>query len=179
MNRYCCATLGHHNPLRQRGIVMPMLAVSLVALMAMGGLALDSGHLFVNKSALQNAVDAAALSAAKVLKDNAGDTAQVNAAWVDVFNQNQYLVDSGLTPADFEFGYALTYSTTPVFSGGALGKYVRVEVTHNTPFAFVNILPGVGTGADVRVSAVAGPLDSTNPDSDPVLFRDFTPGAES
>ena len=52
---------------RQRGIVAVMVAIGLLALLAMVGLALDSGHAVLNKSRLQNTVDASALAAAKVL----------------------------------------------------------------------------------------------------------------
>lgn len=54
-------------PRRQRGAVVILLTVAMVALLAMAGLALDGGHLMLNKTRLQNAVDAAALSGAKTL----------------------------------------------------------------------------------------------------------------
>ena len=49
----------------QQGAVMVLLAAGLAALLAVAGLALDGGNLFLNKSKLQNAVDAAALSAGR------------------------------------------------------------------------------------------------------------------
>lgn len=54
-------------PARQGGIVLVLAAVSLLVLLAMGAMALDVGHLILNKGKLQNMVDAAALSAAKTL----------------------------------------------------------------------------------------------------------------
>ena len=62
---------------RQRGIVAVVVAIGLLGLLAMVGFALDSGHLILNKSRLQNTVDAAALSAAKVL-DETGSEAQAD-----------------------------------------------------------------------------------------------------
>ena len=54
---------------RQRGIIVAFTAVGMVALLALTGLALDMAHAFVNKTRLQNSVDAAALAAAKELDD--------------------------------------------------------------------------------------------------------------
>ena len=59
-------------PRRQRGAIVVLIAVAMLAILAMGGLALDGSHLFLNKSRLQNTVDAAALGAAKIL-DQTGD----------------------------------------------------------------------------------------------------------
>src|SRR5262245_39350562 len=72
---------------RQRGIVAVAIAICLLALLAMVGFALDSGHLILNKSRLQNTVDAAALSAAKVL-DKTGSEVQATAAARSVFDVN-------------------------------------------------------------------------------------------
>lgn len=47
---------------RQQGAVAIIVAISLVALVGMLGLVLDLGHLYINKTGLQNAADAAALS---------------------------------------------------------------------------------------------------------------------
>ena len=52
---------------RQQGAVAIIVALSLVALIGMLGLVLDLGHLYINKTGLQNAADAAALSGAERL----------------------------------------------------------------------------------------------------------------
>ena len=62
----------------QRGAVVVLVAVAMTALIMMAGLALDMGHAFLNKSRLQNTVDAAALAAAKRL-DETGSTALATA----------------------------------------------------------------------------------------------------
>ena len=51
----------------QKGAVGILVLAGMVALLAMAGLALDSSHAMLNKTRLQNAVDAAALSGAKEL----------------------------------------------------------------------------------------------------------------
>ena len=52
---------------RERGAVMVLFVIALVAIIGAAGLALDSGHTMLNKTRLQNTVDAAALSGAKTL----------------------------------------------------------------------------------------------------------------
>ena len=55
---------------RQRGSILTLFVVALFSLLAVGGMAMDFGHVYVGRSSLQNALDAAALSAAKSV--NAG-----------------------------------------------------------------------------------------------------------
>ena len=57
----------HHTGKREGGVVAIIVALSLVALIGFAGLALDLGRLYVNKTELQNAVDACALAAANEL----------------------------------------------------------------------------------------------------------------
>jgi Flp pilus assembly protein TadG len=52
---------------RQRGGVAIIVALSLSVLIAFAGIALDLGHLYVEKTELQNATDACALAAAREL----------------------------------------------------------------------------------------------------------------
>lgn len=62
-------------PARQDGGVAIIVALVLTTLFAVGGVVLDLGHLFVNKTELQNAADACALAAAGQLTcDPAGGT---------------------------------------------------------------------------------------------------------
>lgn len=78
---------------RQQGAVAIIVAISLVVLIGMLGLVLDLGHLYVTKSELQNAADAAALSGAKELNrtlagvNNARDRA-IEAARRSKYNLN-------------------------------------------------------------------------------------------
>ena len=58
----------------QRGAVVILVAIAMGTLLLMAGWALDMGHTFLNKTRLQNSVDAAALAAAKTL-DDTGNTA--------------------------------------------------------------------------------------------------------
>ncbi len=65
---------------KQHGIVIPLVAIALLALLGVTGLAVDMGHMYENKTRLQNAVDAAALSAAKTLDETKGDQASATVA---------------------------------------------------------------------------------------------------
>ena len=49
---------------KQHGNILVVFTVALFALIGMASLALDGGHLLLNKGKLQNLVDAAALHAA-------------------------------------------------------------------------------------------------------------------
>ncbi len=53
---------------RSRGQILPLFALSLVALMAMGALLFDGAHALVIRRQLQDAADAAALAAADVIQ---------------------------------------------------------------------------------------------------------------
>ena len=73
---------------KQRGIVVPIVVIGLLAILAVAGLALDGSHALGNKTRMQNTVDAAALAAAKVLDDTDGDTALATAAANNLFSIN-------------------------------------------------------------------------------------------
>src|SRR5512134_3718515 len=73
---------------RQRGAALVLVTVGMVALLLMAGLALDGGHIFLNKTRLQNTVDAAALSAAKTIDETKGNTTEATAAAMAAFSSN-------------------------------------------------------------------------------------------
>lgn len=137
---------------QQRGIVAVLAAVGLLALLAMAGLAIDTGHLVLNKSRLQSTVDAAALAAAKRL-DETGSEAQASAAANQVFTVNADRL-RGATGAAVTIQYSRTLS--PFVPGSAPANYVRVRANNLSWRAgFVRALgfTTLATGA----SAVAGP----------------------
>lgn len=138
----------------QRGVVLPVLAVGMLVLIGVAGLALDTGHALLNRTRLQNALDAAALSGAVTL-DDLKDPFQANADAINTFNINAGLdmKNPGLVPM-VEFSDTLI----PFVSGGIDPKYVRVSVaSFQEPMWFAQVLPGVGNNKEVGGSAVAGP----------------------
>lgn len=71
----------------QGGNVLVLFVISLLALITLASLALDGGHLLLNKGRLQNVVDAAALHAAKELDDGA-TRAEAEAAAITLMQIN-------------------------------------------------------------------------------------------
>jgi len=169
---------------RQRGIVAVMVAVGLLALLAMVGIALDSGHVILNKSRLQNTVDAAALSAAKVL-DKTSSEAQATAAARSVFDlnaTNHPELARIMSGADITVQYSNTLS--PFAPGTVPANYVRVVADDFTMWTSFTSLVGI-TETYTAASAVAGPsapvgLTAGNEACNLVpmmVCADMTPGA--
>lgn len=77
---------------RQGGAVAIMVGISMFMLMAFLGLVLDLGPLYVGKTELQNAADAAALSGAKELKGDLDGISKAEVAAIDTFDQQNFKV---------------------------------------------------------------------------------------
>jgi Flp pilus assembly protein TadG len=153
-------------PRRQRGAALILVVAGMVALLAMVGLALDAGHTMLNKTRLQNTVDAAALAAAKTL-DETGDIAQATVAARTAFGSNAAAAGN----AELDAGYAngagniqltIQFSETlrPFVPDGP-GPYVRVIATNFTLPAWLVQVVGIGEKR-VAASAVAGPSPTIN-----------------
>jgi hypothetical protein len=84
---------------KQRGVAAVVVTIGMIALLAVTGLALDSGHLLMNKTRIQNAVDAAALTAARTLQTTNGDMTQARNNADTTFNSNLSGELSGQNPA--------------------------------------------------------------------------------
>jgi Flp pilus assembly protein TadG len=69
-----------HRTSRERGQILVLFALSLVAIIGMVGLVLDSGGAFAQRRSQQNAADVAALAAANDLIANQGDADWVGTA---------------------------------------------------------------------------------------------------
>jgi Flp pilus assembly protein TadG len=141
---------------QQRGIVAVAMTISLVALLAMVGFALDSGHLILNKSRLQNTVDAAALAAAKVLDKTASET-QATATARAIFDANAANhpeLARVLSGSDILLQYSNTLD--PWAAGSVPANYVRVIATDFSMWTSFTSLVGIEDIA-TAASAVAGP----------------------
>lgn len=139
---------------RQRGVVMIVVVTSLLAVLAMAGLAIDVSHTLSTKARLQSVVDAAALAGAKVL-DQTGSTAQASAAVLSNVSTNaanfSALRDSGISPI-IEFAEA----ASPFTPGGVSPRFVRVRIESLPITASLIRVLGIDALA-VRASALAGP----------------------
>ena len=150
-------------PGRQTGAALIMLAVGLIAILAVAGLALDGGHVMLNKARLQNAVDAAALAGAKNM-DETGNTDLARAEARSLFAQNAAAAGNGeLGAAWGNSGINLTiqFSDTlrPFVPGAPDGPYVRAIATGFTLPAWLTQVIGRNQFT-IRASAVAGPSPS-------------------
>jgi hypothetical protein len=158
-------------PASQRGAVLALVAVGMLAIIGMAGLALQSGHLFVNKTHLQNALDAAALSAAKTL-NNDGTVETATAAGIAAFESHRAPPTGGgptflereLRDSSYTLAFAFSATLDP-FTPGATetddppATFVRASATDFTMDTWLaNVLPGVGDEQDIGGTAVAGPV---------------------
>src|SRR5262245_31581178 len=123
-------------PARQRGAAMIIITIAMLALLMVAGLALDTGHMLLNKTRLQNATDAAALAAAKEF-DNSGSTVLATQEALAAFSNNAQASGNGELGDAYAAGdinVQVEFSTTlPPFTPGSLtGPYVRVRATGYT-----------------------------------------------
>lgn len=147
----------HH---RQKGAVLALFVIAMVAMLAIVGLALDGAHAMLNKTRLQNTVDAAALSAAKTL-DLTSDEVQSTVAALQMFSDNasaagnQELADS-YAGGDIDVVVEFSSTLHPFVPATTPAQYVRVTATNFTLAAWFIRVVGVDE-TNVAASAVAGP----------------------
>jgi hypothetical protein len=141
---------------KQRGAVMVLVVAGLVAILAMAGLSLDMAHAYLNKTRLQNALDAAALSAAKLINEGS-DVPTAEAGGRTTFAE--YL-EGELGDANPALSFEFSATLVP-FTPGAVepdARYVRSLVSaFPMDVWFARILPGVGDSQSIAGTAVAGP----------------------
>jgi len=146
---------------------MAFVVIGLAAMLLMVGLALDVGHATLNKTRLQNAADAAALAAAKILdqtKNTALSTLEAHTAFVANANAsgdqelaNAYNNGNGTVQVTVQYS-----ATLPPFTPGAAnGPYVRVSATGFSRPTWFAQLAGISQ-MTVSATAVAGPSPTIN-----------------
>ncbi|QSX36823.1 TadE/TadG family type IV pilus assembly protein [Shewanella sedimentimangrovi] len=153
---------------RQQGTILVMFTIGLFAIIAMVALALDGSDMLLSKGRLQNAVDSAALHAAKSLQDGA-TLAEARQAAITILAQNLGYVENHALEANISLdspdynstqvtaNVAIEFSVlpdpfTPILVEGS--EYVRVRVED---VQLGNYLAQVfNFNKRVRASAVAG-----------------------
>ncbi|MGZ9740265.1 TadE/TadG family type IV pilus assembly protein [Pseudomonas sp. GNP012] len=184
-------------PRRQEGSVSVLMVIALAAMGMMAALALDGGHMLLNKTRLQNAVDAAALSGAKTLSQveggaNSASTTRTAALNTLVQNanatgNNELATAVGGNPGAFAV-VELASSVYGPFSypGPTDAKYVRVSVpSYSLTGFFWNFAQVFGTGGlgakAVAAIATAGPSPTSPCDLAPLMVcgnpTQYNPGA--
>src|SRR3990167_7588895 len=132
-------------PGRQRGAVMVLIVIALASMLLMGALALDGGHMLLNKTRLQNAVDAAALSGAKTLQQVTGSG-----------NSSSVTRDAALNTLRLNADADGNGELSDGIGGDGVGAFAVVELSNSVygPFSY----PGPADAAYVRVSVPDYPL---------------------
>lgn len=137
---------------KQKGAIAIVFGLSAITLFAMGGVVLDLGHLYIAKSELQNAADAAALAGAKELKEtSAGITLAVSQAQaIALKNKYNFSTDVVLTAAEIEFG------------PGPNGPWSTVAAAQSAPagMTFIKVDTGLKS-MNTYLMRVAGPAFNT------------------
>jgi len=162
-------------PRRQRGAVLILVVVAMAAILMMSALALDGGHMLMNKARLQNAVDAAALSGAKTLSQLAGE-ANATVLSRDAALRTLTLNASALGNGELKQastgndGFAVVEFSTSVYGpfsypGPEGASYVRVSVpNYGLAGFFWSFVQSFGSGSlgdkSMAAIATAGPSPS-------------------
>jgi len=145
---------------KQRGIALVTIAIAMLAVIAMAGLAIDISHVTVNKSRLQSTVDAAALSAAKVL-DTTGSTSQATAAANSLFSLNASNTPELSTAPGISRTIEFSNTLLPFAPGTNPPLYVRVTAAGFSIAATLSKAVGM-SNFNLAASAVAGPSPAVN-----------------
>lgn len=154
--------LGGHDMSKQKGVVLIIVTLSLMAMLAVAALAVDVNHAYANRTKLQNGVDAAALAAAVILDSNTEEQAAREAAAEAgaLETLNEIAAAAGNTELDMT-GATISYQfdSQSDFTGGACSSgsdcYVRVVVDGmDLESYFMRLFTDTKA---VSASAVAGP----------------------
>ncbi|GAB3100818.1 pilus assembly protein [Aestuariicella hydrocarbonica] len=146
-------------PGRQRGVIVVATTVAMLALLLVAGYSFNSGHLLLNKTRLQNIVDAAALSAAKVL-DQSHDTLLAQQAGFNTLTMNlaeagyEDLADS-ITGNGIAFSAEFSNTLVPFVPGSLDPRFVRISLAANAPLD--DLFISMGGQKAVNASAISGP----------------------
>jgi len=150
---------------REKGAILYIVGASLFVLLGFLGLAFDLGHMYNNKSQLQNMADAAALSGATALN---GTAAGIDLATLRARDSNSRLANktefnnAGVTLAEANVSFSTTLNGTyqspsVARTSPANIKFVRVVVPpQTTEIFFAKVIPGIPNSSSFGAEAVAG-----------------------
>jgi Flp pilus assembly protein TadG len=134
------------------GQIILFLAILIVPILGMVGIAIDSGYLFYTRRAMQTAADSAALAGSldKAYETSTSDTVEA-AAKADA-KQNGF--EDGVDDV------TISVNSPPTSSGFADNNYVEVIIERTKPTFFMNMLSLIGMTdldtATVKALAIAG-----------------------
>jgi Flp pilus assembly protein TadG len=156
---------------RRRGTILPLLAISLTALVAFLALAIDMGMLVIAKAQAQNAADLASLTAARTLTGDSSSNYNQSSATTNAQNilTYNYILGNSIQSSQLTLSYGSydynqttqTFSTNFPPTSGMPSTAVAATVTsNNSPNAFsglfgTSFLPSV----TAQATAVHRPRD--------------------
>src|SRR5437763_6252325 len=115
----------------QSGQAIVLIALMMIVLIGMLGLAIDGGRAYIDRRELQDAVDAAVLAAGDNFELQ-GDTNQAAAQAAKLFALNEYIASCGAysvagaaCPATFPGGSTCSIMTWPQYPGSFTFGYVK------------------------------------------------------
>ncbi len=138
---------------RQRGQVLILVGLTLIVLIGVVGLAIDSGRAYGVRARLNAAVDAASIAAARALASGADDAARIanaRAAAVRFFNLNY--------PADFLASTPSAPTTSAVREPSGRWR-VSVSATADMPTTFMRVLGHTNVDVGAVGEAIRRDLD--------------------
>jgi Flp pilus assembly protein TadG len=167
-------------PTRERGQILVLFALALVAIVGMVGLVLDSGGAFAQKRTEQNAADVAALAAANDLIVNQGDADWVGTAR-SIATQNGYT--DGVGGASVQVSCVNCPGQALVATVDGVQVTVDITAPHTNNFAGVLGMPTWNVSATATAktgwmnsASAPGPFivseDAFNAGGDPIHCED-------
>lgn len=149
---------GGHRPKAYRGgAVAPTVALSLFALVGMGGIAFDYAHLADLDTELQQAADQAALAAATQLDGSDGSRDRATAAAQSLLNNTTFFASDG---AKDEAGRKVTIATVNFYQSYDDSTDAYGDPASNDENARVVQVMVAGRRADYALTPVVGAVSS-------------------
>ena len=154
---------GKQHTLREKGQVLVIVAITLVYLVAIMGLAIDTGYVYVSYSRLRRAVDAAALAATGEFKRNytitgmrasASQQLKLNGL-VTTADANNPDVSISINTCDSDPGNTTICPGT----GKIAQKLVQIKVTQDVPIFFMAVLGFSRVPISIESVAQAASID--------------------
>ena len=145
----------------ERGQAIVLIALAMVGLIAVAGLALDGGHLYQARRQAQNAADAAALAGTRMLlgetcEPSNNSDMEISNAIIDFAGQNGVIWDGSNIEAQYvkvEGDGALTVVNTRVEATG-----ISVTLVLTNPTTFLRLVGIRDMATPASAVAVAGPV---------------------
>ncbi|MGT2427766.1 pilus assembly protein TadG-related protein [Cupriavidus basilensis] len=141
---------------KARGVILPMVGLTLAILLGMAGLVIDLGGLFVAKTELQSAVDSCALAAAEELDGASDALARAASAGITAGNANRVRyqkASASIAASEIAFSDTLTGAFSTGFSPAANARYAKCS--HTTSGIVAYLIQLIGGASRNAVAAVA------------------------